>query len=103
MKKKEEIIEKLKQWFVEVNVIHYDEDIGLNCWDKKLETIRDGKTQKEVYIVSFRTEDHVEYNDKGEITSLIEGMYCFAYFDAETLELMYIHKKAGYIEPDGTF
>jgi hypothetical protein len=30
-------------------------------------------------------------------------MSCFAYFDAETLELLYVMKKAGYIEVDGSY
>lgn len=103
MNTKEKIIEKLKKWIKETNVIDYDEEIGIDCDDKELETLRDGKTKKEVYVTSFKTKDYVEYDKKGEISFLIEGMYCFAYFDAETLDLLYIHKKAGYIEPDGSF
>jgi hypothetical protein len=30
-------------------------------------------------------------------------MYCFAYFDAETLELLYIMQKAESIEADGSY
>ncbi len=103
MDTKEKIINKLKKWIKETNIIDYDKEIDFDCDDKKLETLRDGKTQKEVYIISFKTQDYVEYDKKGEIISMIEGMYCFAYFDAEKLELLYIHKKAGYIEPDGSF
>jgi hypothetical protein len=95
----EQVIENLKKWFNKTNVISYDKDIDLQCWDKEL---RDG-TNKEVYVVSFKTEDKIEYDKNGEIISLFEGMYCFAYFDAETLELLYIMKKAGYIEVDGSY
>ncbi len=97
------IIEKLKLWIINTKVIDYDLDIGFDCEDKELETLRDGKTKKEVYVVSFKTKDYIEYDEKGEIISLMEGMYCFAFFDAETLEMLYIHKKAGYIEVDGSF
>ncbi|KFF06431.1 hypothetical protein IW19_13320 [Flavobacterium reichenbachii] len=100
---KEQIIEKLKIWLVKTDVISYDERIPLNCWDKELDELRDGTT-KEVYIVSFNTKStNVEYNEKGEVISFFEGMSCFAYFDAETLELLYIMKKAGYIEADGSY
>jgi serine protease inhibitor len=102
MNTKEQIIEKLKIWFKKTNIISYDKDIDLQCWDKELKELRDGNT-KEVYVVSFKTEDKIEYDENGEIISLFEGMYCFAYFDAETLELLYIHKKAGYIEVDGSY
>ncbi|MBE8725800.1 hypothetical protein [Flavobacterium hungaricum] len=103
MDAKEQIIENLKTWFKKTNVIKYDKDIGLRCREKALEVLRDGKTEKEVYIVSFKTESDIEYNENGEIISLLEGMYCFAYFHAETLELLYIHKKIGYIEIDGSY
>lgn len=100
---KNKIIENLKKWIDDTDVIDYDKEIGLDCWDKQLRTLRDGKTQKEVNVVSFSTKSIVERNEQGEITSLMEGMSCYAYFDAETLELLYIHKKAGYIEVDGSF
>ena len=110
MDTKEKIIENLKQWIKETNVISYDESFdslgwnkGFKVYDKKLEILRDNKTEKEVYIVSFKTKSIIERNEKGEIISLMEGMRCFAYYDAETLELMYIHKKAGYIEKDGSY
>jgi hypothetical protein len=103
MNTKEEIIENLKTWLREKNVISYDKDIGFRCWDKELETLRDGKTEKEVYVVSFKTEDNITYDKKGEIDMFIEGMYCFAVFDAETLNLLYIKKKIGYIEVDGSY
>lgn len=102
MDTKEQVIENLKNWLNKTNVISYDKDIGLKCWDKEFKELRDGKI-KEIYIVSFKTEDKIEYDKNGEIISLFEGMYCFAYFDAETLELLYIHKKAGYIEVDGSY
>ncbi|MDQ8012177.1 MAG: hypothetical protein REI96_07005 [Flavobacterium nitrogenifigens] len=103
MNPKELVIENLKIWIKKTNIISYDKDIGLDCDDKELVILRDLKTQKEVYVVSFKTEDQIEYNKKGEIISLFEGMFCFAYFDAETLELLYIMKKAGYIEVDGSY
>jgi hypothetical protein len=104
METKGQIIENLKNWLNKTQIISYDKDIGLDCDDKELITLRDGKTQKEVYVVSFKTKStNVEYNENGEITSFFEGMYCFAYFDAETLELLYISKKAGYIEVDGSY
>ncbi|WP_264524820.1 hypothetical protein [Flavobacterium sp. N502536] len=99
---KEQVIENLKSWIEKTNVISYDKDIGLRCRDKEITELRDGKTKKEVYIVSFKTESDIEYDKNGEIISLFEGIYCFAYFDAETLELLYIMKKAGYIEVDGS-
>lgn len=103
MNAKEQIIENLKNWLNKTKVISYDERVPLNCLDKEFKELRDGKT-KEVYVVSFKTKStNVEYNEKGEIISFFEGMYCFAYFDAETLELLYIMKKAGYIEADGSY
>ncbi|MCV9931975.1 hypothetical protein OIU80_06740 [Flavobacterium sp. LS1R47] len=103
MNAKEQVIENLKNWLNKTSIISYEERIAFNCWDKELKKIRDGKT-KEVYVVSFKTKStNVEYNENGEITSFFEGMYCFAYFDAETLELLYISKKAGYIEVDGSY
>ncbi|OXB14589.1 hypothetical protein, partial [Flavobacterium reichenbachii] len=86
MTTKDQVIENLKIWIKKTNIISYDKDIGLDCDDKELVILRDLKTQKEVYVVSFKTEDQIEYNKKGEIISLFEGMLCFAYFDAETLE-----------------
>ncbi|MFH7017179.1 hypothetical protein [Flavobacterium sp. FlaQc-47] len=102
MNTKEQVIENLKSWFKKTNVLTYDKDIGLNYREKELKGLRDG-SEKEVFIVSFKTESDIEFNENGEITSLFEGMYCFAYFDAETLELLYIMKKAGYIEVDGSY
>jgi hypothetical protein len=99
---KEQIIQSLNIWIKKTNVITYDKDIGLTCREKELRELRDG-SEKEVYVVSFKTESDIEYNENGEIISLFEGMYCFAYFDAETLELLYISKKAGYIEVDGSY
>jgi hypothetical protein len=99
---KEQIIQSLNIWIKKTNVITYDKDIGLRCREKELRELRDG-SEKEVYVVSFKTESDIEYNENGEIISLFEGMYCFAYFDAKTLELLYIHKKAGYIEVDGSY
>lgn len=98
---KEQIIDKLKSWVEKTN-ISYDKDIGFRCREKELTKLRDGK-EKEIYNVSFQTEDKIEYDKNGKIISLFEGMYCFAYFDAETLELLYIMKKAGYIEVDGSY
>ncbi|MFB9079008.1 hypothetical protein ACFFLS_10080 [Flavobacterium procerum] len=103
MTTKEQIIEKLKTWLTTKKVISYEEGIPLNCWNKELKELRDG-SEKEVYVVSFKTKStNIEYNEKGEVISFFEGMYCFAYFDADTLELLYIHKKAGYIEVDGSY
>lgn len=100
MEIKEQLIEKLKSWLEKTN-ISYDKEIGLRCRDKELTKSRDGK-EKEIYVVSFQTEDNIEYDKNGEIISLFEGMFCFAYYDAETLDLLYISKKAGYIEVDGS-
>ncbi len=102
MNPKEQVIENLKVWLEKTNVISYDKDIGFRCREKELKKLRDGK-EKEIYNVSFQTEDQIEYDKNGEIISLFEGMYCFAYFDAETLELLYVMKKAGYIEVDGSY
>lgn len=102
MNPKEQVLKSLKNWIAKNN-FSYDRDIGLDCNDKELVILRDLKTQKEVYVVSFKTEDQIEYDKNGEIISLFEGMFCFAYFDAETLELLYIMKKAGYIEADGSY
>ncbi|KAF2337971.1 hypothetical protein [Flavobacterium nitrogenifigens] len=102
MNPKELVIENLKIWIKKTNIISYDKDIGLQFWDKELRELR-GEIKKEVYVISFKTEDKIERNKNDEIISLFEGMYCFAYFDAETLELLYIHKKAGYIEVDGSY
>ena len=101
MTTKEQIIEKLKNW-LEKTKISYDKDIGINCWNKEFKKLRDGN-DKEIYIVDFQTEDKIEYDENGEIISLFEGMSCFAYFDAKTLELLYIMKKAGYIEVNGSY
>ena len=111
MEIKKQLINKLREWIKKTNVIEVDEDLnsaklnwenGYSFEDKRLEEIR-GKTKKEVYIISFKTKDVVTYDEKGEIDIFIEGMYCWAYFDAKTLDLMYIHKKTGYIEVDGSF
>jgi hypothetical protein len=103
MNTKEQVIENLKKWLNKTTVISYEERIPLNCWDKELKELRDGK-QKEVYVVSFKTKStNIEYDENSKIISFFEGMYCFAYFDAETLELLYISKKAGYIEVDGSY
>lgn len=98
---KEQLIVKLRNWVEKTN-ISYDKDIGFRCMEKELTKLRDGK-EKEIYKVSFQTEDKIEYDKNGEIISLFEGMYCFAYFDAETLELLYIMKKAGYIEVNSSY
>jgi hypothetical protein len=102
MNPKQQVVESLKKWIAKNN-FSYDKDIDFKCRDKEIKELRDGKTNKEVYVVSFKTEDNIEYDENGEIVSLFEGMYCFAYLDAETLELLYIHKKAGYIEVDGSY
>lgn len=103
MNTKEQLIEKLKIWIEKTKVISYEDRIPLNCWDKELKELRDGTT-KEVYVVSFKTKStNIEYNEKGEVISFLDGMYCFAHFDAKTLELLYIHKKTGYIEVDGSY
>ncbi|MBF4484357.1 hypothetical protein [Flavobacterium sp. CSZ] len=103
MNTKEQITEKFKNWLKKTKVISFDERIGFNCWDKELTKLRDGKTLKEIYIVSFSTESKVGYDENGEMNFFVDGMLCFAYFDAETLELLYIQKKAGYIEVDGSY
>lgn len=69
---------------------------------QRIKRIKRWKT-KEIYVIDFQTEDKIEYDENGKIISLFEGMYCFAYFDAETLELLYISKKAGFIEVDGSY
>ncbi|MBE8725796.1 hypothetical protein [Flavobacterium hungaricum] len=103
MTTKEQLIEKLKAWIEKKNIITYEDRIPFNCWDKEVKELRDG-TKKEVYVVSFKTKStNIEYNEKGDVISFFEGMYCFAYFDAETLELLYIKKHIGYIEADGSF
>lgn len=103
MDAKEQVVKTLKKWISKSNVISLEERIPLNCWNKELKKLRDGKT-REVYIVSFKTKStNIEYDENGKIISFFEGMYCFAYFDAETLELLYISKKDGYIEVDGSY
>ena len=100
---KEQVIKTLKNWITQTNIISYNDRIGFDCGDKELAVLRDGKT-KEVFVVSFKTKStNIEYDENGKIISFFEGMYCFAYFDAETLELLYIQKKAGYIEVDGSY
>lgn len=103
MNTKEKIVEKLKKWIVETDVIDYNKAIGLECDDKELVILRDSKTKKEVYVVSFKTNDRETFNNKGDLDIFIEGTYCFAYYDAETLDLLYIHKSVGYIEIDGSY
>lgn len=75
MNTKEQVIENLKKWLKKTNIISYDKDIGLDCNDKELVTLRDRKTQKEVYVVSFKTEDKIEYDKNDEIISLFEECY----------------------------
>lgn len=99
---KEQLIAKQKEWFKKTNVIDYDEVNGIKCRDKQIEEVRGGGT-KEVYVVSFRTKDYVEYDEQGAISMFTEGMYCWAYYDAASLELLYILKPHGYIEPDGSY
>lgn len=103
MNVKEQIIETLEKWITKTNTVSYDDRIGLDCGDKESAVLRDGKT-KEVYVVSFKTKStNIEYDENGKIISFFEGMYCFAYFDAETLDFLYISKKTGYIEVDGSY
>ena len=100
---KEKLIEKLKKWIIETDVITLDKDVPVECDEKSTRELRDGSS-KEVYKLSFRTEDVIRYDEKGEIGQFGEGMYCSAYYDAEKLELLYIAKgKPGYIEPDGSY
>ncbi len=102
MNSKEQIIENLKDWLKNTNVILYSDNIPFRCSDKELCELRNGK-KKEIYIVTFHTKDYIKYNKNGEIIMLIEGKMCFAHFDAETFELLYIITNTGYIEPDGSY
>lgn len=98
---KEQLIEKTKKWVNEKGIFEIDFYLGIECWDREARKVRGGE-MKQVYVVSFKTNDYVEHNDNGEIISLFEGMYCSAYYDAETLVLLFILKPHGYIEPDGS-
>lgn len=97
---KNEIIDKVKKHMQSIN-LKYDSDYGIDCWDKKNYEIRD-ETKKEIFKVSFHTPSYIERDEKGEITSLIEGYYCFCYVDATSFEILYYLKPHGYIELDGT-
>lgn len=100
---KEKVIEKLKKWIAEKGIITIDTDVQIECLDERVQELRDGENRK-VYEVWFRTADSIRYDDKGEIDAFVEGSYCTAYFDAASLNLLYIAKGThGYIEPDGSF
>lgn len=100
---KEQIIEKVKKNMKSIGWLDYEKKIGIECWDKKQRETRDGDV-KELYLVFFKTPDtNVEYNEKGELTSLIEGYYCSCYVDANTYEILYYSRPHGYIETDGTY
>ncbi|WP_244299016.1 hypothetical protein [Flavobacterium nitrogenifigens] len=72
MNPKEQIIETLKKWITQTNIISYDDRIGLDCGDKELTELRD-RTTKEVYVVSFKTKStNIEYNEKGEVVSFLK-------------------------------
>ncbi len=98
---KEQIIEKVKENLKSLD-IDYDKEIGIDCRDKEEMWDRDDTT-KELYVISFRYPDKIlERNEKGEITDLIEGFYCFGYIDANTYEILYYSYPHGYIEVDGS-
>lgn len=99
---KTSLINKTKKWISEKGILEIDLDSDIECWDKENKEIRGGAT-KDVYVVSFRTKDYVEYDEQGAISMFTEGMYCWAYYDAANLKLLYILKPHGYIEPDGTY
>ena len=100
---KEQIIEKVKKNMKTIGWLDFDKDIGIKCRDKEEMWDRDDTT-RELYVVSFKTPDTmVKYNEKGELTSLIEGYYCFCYIDASTYEILYYSRPHGYIEPDGAY
>lgn len=110
MKTQEELVKKVKKWVKETNIIEVDESDfynplgwknGYKVSEKREEELRNGE-RKMVYVVSFRSTDYVERNEEGEVISCLEGSSFFAYFDAETLEPIYIIGKTSYIEPDGT-
>jgi hypothetical protein len=97
---KEKIIEKVKNHMKSIK-LEFDPDFGIKCRDKELVELRD-ETEREVYSVSFHTPAHIERDNTGEITSLIEGYYCWCKVDATTFEILYYIKPHGYIEVDGT-
>ena len=106
----DKLIWKVKKWVKETNIVDVDESDfynplgwkdGYSVHKKQEKELRDG-IKKMVYVVSFRSTDYVERNDKGEVISCLEGSYFSAFFDAETLEPIYIIGKTSYIEPDGT-
>jgi hypothetical protein len=100
---KKEIIEKVKKNMKTIGWLDYDKEIGIECWDK--EEIKDRENKKrEIYRVFFKTPDtNIKYNDKGELTSLIEGYYCSCYVDASNYEILYYSRPHGYIEVDGAY
>ncbi|AXG73004.1 hypothetical protein DVK85_01640 [Flavobacterium arcticum] len=96
---KEKLIDDIKK-FLEKH--DYSIDARFEFYDKETEELRDG-VSKEVYVISFSFADYIEYDSKGNIADYIEGKRAFAYYDAETLKLLYILKNNGYLETDGTF
>lgn len=100
---KEQIIEKVKENMKTIGWLDYDTEIGIECWDK--EEIEDREyIKREIYRVFFYFPDNIiSRNEKGEITSAIEGYYCSCYVDANTFEILYYSRPHGYIEPDGTY
>ncbi|SHI41676.1 hypothetical protein [Flavobacterium terrae] len=100
---KEQIIEKVEKNMKTIGWLDYDKKIGIECWDK--EEIEDRENKKrEIYRVFFKTPDsNIQYNEKGELISLIEGYYCSCYVDAKNYDILYYSRPHGYIEPDGTY
>jgi len=98
---KDQIIEIVKKHMEAIN-LDFDHSIGFTCSDKQLKILRDDTT-KEIYTVTFRTPDRgVEYDNEGNLVSLIEGYYCFCKIDASNYKILYYVKPHGYIELDGT-
>ena len=98
----EKLIAKTKEWLLKFDY-EYDEEDLFYCDEKKEKILRDGVTQKEVYIVRLKLKDFVEYNKNGEIEIYMDGAFWSVFYDAETLEMMYISGHKNYIEPDGTY
>ena len=96
----DQLISKTKNW-LEKHSFKNEEKVGLRFIDRSEEKLRDGSI-KDVYVVWFKFEDYVTYDENGNIDIFIEGSYADAFYDAESLELLYVLKNHGYIEPDGS-
>lgn len=102
MNKEEIILTNLKNWLNTTVEFDYHPKYGLSIKRYEQEKLRDGQI-KDVYIIQFWQDPYIERNAAGEIITMTDPHIYFAYYDAHTLEMLYVMTEHGYIERDGTF